>query len=118
MTNNFIEQVRELNEKRTQDEWKWSGRSEEDDGDGVFIWHPQGSYLGGTLITLGDTYEDDHYDLDFIALAPQMAEELLLLEQKLLIAVEALRFIASNQFYDHDYQMKAQQALDKINGGK
>lgn len=55
-------------------DWEWDGREEEDDG---FIYHPQGSYLGQTLICLGDTYEDDHLDLDFIARAPRDMEYLL-----------------------------------------
>lgn len=44
--------------------WEWSGRKQEDDG---WIWHPQGSMLADTMVTLADTYEDDHKDLDFIA---------------------------------------------------
>lgn len=44
--------------------WRWEGRNEHDDG---FVYHPQGSILNGTLIMLGDTYENDHLDLDYIA---------------------------------------------------
>lgn len=59
-----IDEIRERAEKATKGPWEWSGRKEDADG---FIYHPQGSYLADTLILLGDTYEDDHLDLDFIA---------------------------------------------------
>lgn len=62
MTN--LNDIRKRAEAATEGPWKWSGRKEDEKG---FVYHPQGSYLSDTLITLGDTYEDDHHDLDFIA---------------------------------------------------
>ena len=66
-----IDEIKQLDANRNDRTWQWDGRKvDEDDG---YIYHPQGSYLGSTLITLGDTYEDDHHDLDFIAAAPKIA---------------------------------------------
>ncbi len=59
-----IEEIKERTEKARKGPWEWDGRIVEKDGS---IYHPQGSYLADTLICLGDTYEDDHFDLDFIA---------------------------------------------------
>jgi len=73
-----VKKIREMLDALTTKDWSWSGRTEEPDEDmpgGVFIWHPQGSYLGNTMICLADTYEDDHKDLDFIAAAPTLLRE-------------------------------------------
>lgn len=69
--------------------WEWDGRREENDPDmpgGVFVYHPQGSFLADTAICLSDTYEDDHLDLDFIAAArtdvPALADAVLTLVER------------------------------------
>lgn len=69
-----IEEIRARLGNRTCDDWFGKGREQDEDG---FIYHPQGSYLGSTMIVLGDTYENDHLDLDFIANAPADIRDLL-----------------------------------------
>ena len=65
------EQIKELMEAATQGEWSWSDQREPDEYG--YIYTPQGSYLGDTMICLADTYEDGQYDLSFIAALPQIA---------------------------------------------
>ena len=45
------------------DDWEWSDRRTDAEG---YVYIPQGSYLGETLIMLGDTYENCERDCDFI----------------------------------------------------
>lgn len=52
-----LKELRGIIEAATPGPWEWS------DG------HIQGSYLGDTLIMVGDTYEDGEYDTRFIATA-------------------------------------------------
>jgi hypothetical protein len=56
-----LKQIREREQKATTD-WEWSGKKFDQDG---YVHIPQGSYLGETLITLGDTYEDYQDDCLF-----------------------------------------------------
>ena len=94
----FTEKVRAMLDFLTTKDWSWSGRTEEPDKDmpgGVFIWHPQGSYLGDTMICLADTYEDDHKDLDFIAAAPTLLREACERIEKLEKVADAARDIVT-----------------------
>ena len=43
---------------------EWEGRKQDEEG---FVWVPQGSYFGETLICLGDDYEDSGNDCDYVA---------------------------------------------------
>lgn len=79
-------EAKERADAATPGPWEWDGRREENDPDmpgGVFVYHPQGSFLADTAICLSDTYEDDHLDLDFIAAAradvPALADRVLAL---------------------------------------
>lgn len=81
--------AKERAEKATPGPWEWDGRREESDPDipgGVFVYHPQGSFLATTAVCLSDTYEDDHLDLDFIAASrtdvPALADAVLQLVQR------------------------------------
>jgi hypothetical protein len=99
-----VKKIREMLDSLTTKDWSWSGRTEEPDEDmpgGVFIWHPQGSYLGDTMICLGDTYEDDHKDLDFIAAAPTLLREAcerIEALEKVAEVARTLQFFGPNQY--------------------
>ena len=49
---------------------EWSRRKVDDEG---YVYIPQGSYLGDTLVMLGDTYENSAKDCDYVALAANTA---------------------------------------------
>src|SRR5262245_39786051 len=61
---------------------EWGDRTEDNDDGYGYI--PQGSYLGDTLITLADTYENSAEDCDYIALAANTAAEIITGFQQLL----------------------------------
>jgi hypothetical protein len=56
--------LRKLHEKAGLGFVSWEGRKELDGG---YVYIPQGSCLGGTLINLGDTYENSAEHCDFFA---------------------------------------------------
>lgn len=74
LTQKRIKEIALREKEASPGPWTWEGRK--DNGDG-YVYHPQGSYLAGTLICLSDTYEDDYKDLDFIANARQDIPDLL-----------------------------------------
>jgi hypothetical protein len=57
---------------------------------------PQGSYLGGTLITMGDTYEGHEDDAEFIANAPADIDYLLKENQRLWEVLKDIHEEATN----------------------
>lgn len=59
-----IERLRELEAKATPGPWYWNERKVSDDG---YVYIPQGSYLGDTLVCLGDSYEGYQADLDLLS---------------------------------------------------
>lgn len=66
--------IRERAEKATPGPWGWSDAKVRD---GKYVFVPQGSYLAGTLIMFGDTYENGEQDADFIAHAREDIPRLL-----------------------------------------
>jgi hypothetical protein len=58
-----LDKLEELAKGVTEPEWKWDDLRIEDDG---YIRNPQGSYLGGTMICLTDTYEGSGGDSLFL----------------------------------------------------
>ncbi len=60
----------EASKVASETEWDWSGRKV-DSQDG-YVYIPQGSHLGNTLICLGDTYENSAKDCDFISQATKI----------------------------------------------
>jgi hypothetical protein len=63
-----LTRLSELEAKATPGPWKW-----ESEGRRI----PQGSYLGETLITLGDTYENSNVDCELVAVLRNNAKALL-----------------------------------------
>lgn len=60
-----IEELRALLEKAEDIiPLEWDDRKEDDDG---YVFIPQCSYLGSTLISLADTYENSGYHCDLVA---------------------------------------------------
>ncbi len=52
--------------------WKWEGLVQDTSGSEPYIWAPQGSYLGETLITLGDDWDNCGYTLILIQNGPEV----------------------------------------------
>lgn len=81
-----VRELRRLEDAATSGPWTWSD-ADNDDEEAPYV--PQGSYLGGTLITLGDTYENSREDCALAAalrnFCPMLLSEL---ERRLVSEIE------------------------------
>lgn len=66
LTPERIEEMRKAIESVSGQSWQWERRKVDAEG---YVYIPQGSYLGDTLINLGDTYEYCAKDCDYVTLA-------------------------------------------------
>lgn len=92
---NILDQMAEVEkaaEKATPRPWEWDGLNRDRvDPENTFIWVPQGSHLGDTLITLDDTYEGSGEDCDYIALVANHTPDIIAFTRRLLEVVNLLR---------------------------
>ena len=85
-----LTEIEERAKKATEGPWEWSDREVESNG---YVYIPQGSTLGDTLIQLGDNYEGYQSDCDFIA---HSREDIPYLLSLLRSAEEALQDIGNS----------------------
>ena len=66
MTTSNVERMKLLEARAKPGPWNWDKRRVDEDG---YVFIPQCAYLGGTLISLADTYENSGIDCDLLAAA-------------------------------------------------
>ena len=77
--NELLERIKETKEEYGKNfPWKWDNLKQINVKDGSYIYVPQGSFLGNTLINLNDNYGNSGFDCLLIEDALKYLEPLLL----------------------------------------